>query len=108
MATASAVYWRSIWLTANANLAREAKSPEMVTVVIARRLCLNGHPGPRTAGARFARSLSAIPIMQACIPCARQQTGNNFCGAAREKMVAEGNIVPKTNSNTKAAVRRML
>jgi hypothetical protein len=34
--------------------------------------------------------------------------GSNCCGAASANTVAEGNNVPKTNTNMSAAIRRML
>jgi hypothetical protein len=60
VATASAINCRSMLATARAKLVREVKSAEIVTVVMARRLCPKGHAGWRSVG---AASEEAIPPM---------------------------------------------
>jgi hypothetical protein len=51
IATASAINCWSMSATAKEKLERAVKSAEMVTVVMARRLCPNGQAGWRSVGA---------------------------------------------------------
>ena len=64
-ATASAMDCRWLVAVARRKPAREAKSAETVTVVTARRLCLNGQAGWRSAGPASEDEAAAGAITQA-------------------------------------------
>jgi hypothetical protein len=65
VATASAIACRSTLAATRPNLAWEAKSAEMVIVVMARRLCPNGQAAWRSVGPASEGALAIAPMMQA-------------------------------------------